>query len=455
VIVQFGGQTPLKLARPLEAEGVRVLGTQPEKIHFAEERRQFNNLLNELGLKQPAGGAADTVEEAVAFATRVGLPVLVRPSYVLGGRAMAIVYTETEVAEAARLAFEASPGHPVLIDKFLEDAIEVDVDAVSDGRRVLIGGVMEHVEEAGVHSGDSMCILPPHTLPQSLIEEMKRETRLLAEALEVRGLLNVQYAVRHGEVFILEANPRASRTIPFVSKAIGVPLAKVATKVAMGLTLEEAGFPAEIDPGPRTSSDGTVVGGHFAVKVPVFPFNRFPGVDAALGPEMKSTGEVMGIDPVLGNATAKALIAAGQRLPTEGSVFVSVNDRDKRAVIAIARQLAEHGLKIVSTAGTATVLARNGIPAQALPRISEGRRPNVLDLMKDGEIGMLINTASGPNPRRDEVHIRSEAIARGVPLITTLAGAQAAADGIASLRSGDIGVRTLQEFAADIAALNG
>jgi len=447
VIVQFGGQTPLKLARPLEAEGVKVLGTQPENIHFAEERRKFNDLLNELGMKQPAGGAVDSVDEAVAFATRIGLPVLVRPSYVLGGRAMAIVYTEEEVAEFSKLAFEASPGHPVLIDKFLEDAIEVDVDAVGDGSRVLIGGVMEHVEEAGVHSGDSMCILPPHTLPQSLIEEMKRQTRLLTEALEVRGLLNVQYAVRHGEVFILEANPRASRTIPFVSKAIGVPLAKVATKVAMGLTLEEAGFPAEVDPGPRASGDGAVGGGHFAVKVPVFPFNRFPGVDAVLGPEMKSTGEVMGIDPVLGNATAKALIAAGLQLPTAGGVFVSVNDRDKRAIIAIARQLADQGLAIFSTTGTAAVLARNGIAARALPRISEGTRPNVIDLMKDGAIGMLINTASGPNPRRDEVHIRSEAIARGVPLITTLAGAQAAADGIASLRQGDIGVRTLQEFA--------
>ncbi len=434
-IVQFGGQTPLKLAFPLEAAGVRVLGTQPAKIHLAEERGAFNRLLNEFGLKQPAGGAADSLDEAVALASRLGYPVLVRPSYVLGGRAMAIVYSDEEIAELAREAFAASPGHPVLVDKFLEDAIEVDVDAISDGKRTLIGGVMEHVEEAGVHSGDSTCVLPPHTLSPSLVEEMKRQTRLLADALEVRGLINIQYAVRHGEVFILEANPRASRTVPFVSKAIGIPLAKVATKVSMGMTLEEAGFAREVEPE------------HSAVKVPVFPFNRFPGVDAALGPEMKSTGEVMGIDAALGNAMAKALVAAGLRLPTEGSVFVSVNDRDKRAIIPIARQLADQGLKIVSTAGTAMVLARNGIPARTLARMSEGRRPHVVDMMKNGELGMLVNTVSGRNPRRDEILIRSEAIARGIPVVSTLAGAQAVADGIASLCQGALDVRPLQEYA--------
>ncbi len=278
-------------------------------------------------------------------------------------------------------------------------------------------------------------VLPPHTLSPSLVEEMKRQTRLLAEALEVRGLINIQYAVRHGEVFILEANPRASRTVPFVSKATGIPLAKVATKVSMGETLEEAGFAREVEPK------------HSAVKVPVFPFNRFPGVDAALGPEMKSTGEVMGIDAALGNAMAKALVAAGLRLPTEGSVFVSVNDRDKRAIIPIARQLADQGLKIVSTAGTAIVLARNGIPARTLARISEGRRPHVVDMMKNGELGMLVNTVSGHNPRRDEILIRSEAIARGIPVISTVAGAQAAANGIASLRRGALDVRPLQEYA--------
>jgi carbamoyl-phosphate synthase large subunit len=441
VIVQFGGQTPLKLALPLEAEGVRVLGTQPGKIHLAEERGAFNALLRELGLKQPAGGAARALDEGVEFAGSLGYPVLVRPSYVLGGRAMAIVYSEGELAEFAREALAASPEHPILIDKFLEDAIEVDVDAVSDGERTLIGGVMEHVEEAGVHSGDSVCVLPPHTLSAALVDEIKRETRLLAGALDVRGLINVQYAVRRGEVFILEANPRASRTVPFVSKAIGVPLAKVATKVSMGLSLADAGLPAEVEPG------------HFAVKAPVFPFNRFPGVDAALGPEMKSTGEVMGIDTVLGNAMAKALVAAGMRLPTSGGVFVSVNDRDKRAIISIARQLAEAGLDIVSTAGTAAVLVRNGVEVETLPRISEGGRPNVLDLMKDGRVGMLVNTVSGPNPRRDEIRIRSEAIARGIPVISTVAGAQAAADGIASLGRSPPSVKGLQEYASEVALL--
>jgi len=434
LIVQFGGQTPLNLAMPLEAAGAKIIGTSPGSIHLAEDRGSFTEIIKRLGLRQPDGGTAQTLDEAIALASTLGYPVLVRPSYVLGGRAMGIVYNDEDLRSFADEAFSVSPEHPILIDKFLEDAIEVDVDAVSDGTRTNIGGVLEHVEEAGVHSGDAICVMPPHTLPQSLIDEMKRQTRELAKALGVKGLMNVQFAVRHGEAYILEANPRASRTIPFVSKAIGVPLAKVATKCAMGLSVEEAGFPKEIDIG------------HVAVKVPVFPFDRFVGVSAALGPEMKSTGEVMGIDAELGNAMAKALVAGGQRLPQKGGVFVSVNDRDKRAIIPIARQLVELGLSIVSTAGTASVLDRNGIPATSLSRISEGERPTVIDLMKDGNIGMLINTPSGRNPRQDEIRIRSEAIARGIPLISNIAGAQAAVDGISTLMKAPMGVRTLQEY---------
>jgi len=386
-------------------------------------------------LKQPAGGTATTLDGALELAGKLGYPVLVRPSYVLGGRAMGIVYTADDLKSFAAEAFAVSPEHPILIDKFLEDAIEVDVDAVSDGTNTNIGAVLEHVEEAGVHSGDAICVMPPHTLPESLVEEMKQQTRDMAKSLGVRGLINVQYAVRHGEIYVIEANPRASRTIPFVSKAIGIPLAKVATKCAMGMSLAEAGFPHEIDID------------HVAVKVPVFPFDRFPGVHAALGPEMKSTGEVMGIDGTLGKAMAKALVAGGQRLPQAGGVFISVNDRDKRSAIPIARQMVDLGLELYSTAGTASVLARNDIPARTLARISEGKRPTVIDLMKDGAIGMLINTPSGYKPRRDEIRIRSEAIARGIPLISTIAGAQAAVDGIAALKRGSMGVQSLQEYA--------
>jgi carbamoyl-phosphate synthase large subunit len=433
VLIQFGGQTPLKLALPLERAGVRVLGTQPSSIHLAEDRGSFNELIRRLGMKQPAGGTARSPDEARALAERLGYPVLVRPSYVLGGRAMAIIPAEDELGHFVEEAIRVGPEHPVLVDKFLEDAIEVDVDAVSDGTDTRIGGVMEHVEEAGVHSGDATCVLPPHTLSPGLVDEMARVTRRLAKELDVRGLMNVQFAVRHGEVFILEVNPRASRTVPFASKATGVPLAKVATKVSMGMSLAEAGFPSEVEPD------------HFAVKVPVFPFNRFPGASAELGPEMKSTGEVMAIAPQLGVAMAKALIAAGVRLPTRGGVFVSVNDADKRAVIPVARRLRELGLDILSTGGTARVLARNGVPTQKLPRIHEGLRPNVLDLMKDGRVGMLVNTVSGLNPRRDERLIRSEAIARGIPVISTVSGAQAVVDGIASLMRDSADVIALQD----------
>jgi carbamoyl-phosphate synthase large subunit len=438
VMVQFGGQTPLNLAKPLELAGARVLGTQPDCIHLAEDRGSFTEIVDRLGLRQPEGMTARTIDDAVELARSLGYPVLVRPSYVLGGRAMAIVYTDDDLRMFAAEALTVSPEHPILVDKFLEDAIEVDVDAVSDGVATLIGGVLEHVEEAGVHSGDAICVMPPHTLSDALIEEMKRQTRELASALGVRGLINVQYAVRHGEVYVLEANPRASRTVPFISKAVGIPLAKVATKCAMGLSLADAGFPREVEIP------------HVAVKVPVFPFDRFPGVHAALGPEMKSTGEVMGIDRTLGNAMAKALIAGGQRLPRTGNVFVSVNDRDKRAVIPIARQLVDLGFGIVSTTGTASVLSRNGVPARALSRIFEGQRPTVIDLMKDGEIGMLINTPSGSTPRQDEIRIRSEAIARGIPLVSNIAGAQAAVDGIATLKRGELGVMSIQEYARDV-----
>ena len=433
IIVQFGGQTPLNLAVPLEKAGVPILGTSPDSIDRAEDRERFKELIQKLGLIQPKNGTATSFEEARAVAREIGYPVVVRPSYVLGGRAMEIVYDEETLERYIRDAVKASPEHPILIDKFLEEAIEVDVDAVSDGERVVIGGIMEHIEEAGIHSGDSACVLPPYTLSDDLIEVIKQNTYALAKELQVKGLMNIQYAIRNDQVYILEVNPRASRTIPFVSKATGVPLAKLAAKVMVGRTLEELGFTQEVEVK------------HVSVKESVFPFNRFPGVDTVLGPEMKSTGEVMGIDHAFGIAFAKAQLAAGQILPREGRVFISVKNQDKRAIIFIAKKLSDFGFQIVASRGTAKALAQNGIPVEVVNKVHEGR-PNIVDLIKDRKIALIINTPTGHRPKRDEVSIRAGAVAHNVPLITTISGAAASVNGIEALLKEEIQVKSLQEY---------
>ena len=438
-IVQFGGQTPLNLAIPLKEAGVRILGTSPDAIDRAENRKRFGALLRNLGLLQPPNGTARSLPEALRVARRIGYPVLVRPSYVLGGRAMEIVYREEGLAEFIAQAVIASPQHPVLVDKFLEDAVEVDVDAVSDGERTIIAGVMEHIEEAGIHSGDSSCVLPPFTLGEALVTEIEQQTRLLAADLEVKGLLNIQYAVRGDRIYVLEVNPRASRTVPFVAKATGVPWAKVATKVIMGRRLEDLGVTKEVRPK------------HWSVKAPVFPWSRFPGVDPVLGPEMKSTGEVMGVDAKFGAAFAKSQIAAGNPLGASGKVFISVNDRDKRNIISIAKRLSGLGFALVATSGTAAVLRTSGLEVQQLPKVQEGSRPNVIDLMKNGEVAFLVNTPSGRTYRPDEVSIRAAAVRLGVPLVTTLSGAGALVVGLEELARGPLGVRSLQAYHRDLA----
>ena len=433
IIVQFGGQTPLNLAVPLEKVGVRILGTSPESIDRAEDRERFKDLIKKLGLVQPQNGTATSFEEARAVAREVGYPVVVRPSYVLGGRAMEIVYDEESLQRYIGDAVKASPEHPILIDKFLEEAIEVDVDAISDGERVIIGGIMEHIEEAGIHSGDSACVLPPYTLSDELIQVIKENTYALAKELEVKGLMNIQYAIRNDVVYVLEVNPRASRTIPFVSKATGVPLAKLAAKVMVGRKLEELGFTQEVEVG------------HVSVKESVFPFNRFPGVDTVLGPEMKSTGEVMGIDHAFGIAFAKAQLAAGQVLPKKGMVFISVKNKDKRAIIFIAKKLSDFGFQIVATRGTAKALSQNGIPVEVVYKVHEGR-PNIVDLIKNREINLIINTPTGHRPKRDQVSIRAVAVAHNVPLITTISGAAASVNGIEALLKEEVHVKSLQEY---------
>ncbi len=433
VIVQFGGQTPLKLAVPLEKEGVPILGTSPDSIDRAEDRERFKDLLDLLKLRQPPNGIARSMEEAVGIASRIGYPVLLRPSYVLGGRAMEIVHDEEGLRKYLTHAVQASEERPVLIDKFLEDAIEIDVDAIADGDTVVIGGIMEHIEEAGVHSGDSACSLPPHSISGEAVREIARQTKALAKELRVVGLMNVQFAIQKGEIYILEVNPRASRTIPFVSKAIGVPLAKLAAKVMAGRKLADLGFTEDVTPR------------HISVKEAVFPFIKFPDVDTILGPEMKSTGEVMGIDVNFGKAFAKAQIAAGMMLPRAGKAFISVRDEDKNGVLPAARLLHDAGFNIVATGGTAEFLARNAVPAETILKINEGR-PHVADLIKNGEIALVINTPIGAQSKADSFYIRRTALVYDIPYFTTLAAARAAAHAITYLIREDLSVRSLQEY---------
>jgi carbamoyl-phosphate synthase large subunit len=440
LIVQFGGQTPLNLAKALEAAGAPIIGTSPESIDIAEDRERFVVLVEKLGLKQPPSGTALDVQQAVHVSRRIGYPLLVRPSYVLGGRAMEIVYDEAGLTRYMHRALDVSPGKPILIDKFLESAIEVDVDCLSDGQRTLIGGVMQHIEEAGIHSGDSACVIPPHSLPAAVVADIKRQTRELARELNVQGLMNVQFAVsRDGTVYVLEVNPRASRTVPFVSKATGLPLARYAALVMVGRRLDEL-------PNPHTGLPGLeeVVPSYFAVKESVFPFNKFPGVDIILGPEMRSTGEVMGIDNSFPMAFAKSQLAASSALPTSGKVFISVADRDKEEITAVARALTAMGYEVLSTRGTAGALRSAGIVVQEVPKLQEGR-PNLIDLMKNDEIALVINTPSGKGARTDEGKIRAAAVANGVTCITTLAAAQAAVEACRAIREQELTVTALQD----------
>ena len=432
--IQFGGQTPLNLAVPLLRAGVPILGTSPDAIDRAEDRERFQALLQKLSLLQPANGTATTLEESREIAHRIGYPIVIRPSYVLGGRAMMIVYDDEEMAEYFALHVgKQKLEHPVLIDKFLENAIEVDVDALSDGEDVYVAGVMEHIEEAGIHSGDSSCVLPPYSLPAETVAEIERQTVALAKELRVVGLMNIQFAVKDGVVFILEVNPRASRTAPFVSKATGVPLPRLATQVMLGKTLKE------LDPWSMRRS------GYVSVKESVFPFRRFPGVDILLGPEMRSTGEVMGIAPTFEEAFLKGQWGAGQKLPEGGKVFLSVNDRDKRFVAEVARQYVDLGFELLATSGTAGLLAGQGIPSTRVLKVYEGR-PNIVDLIKNGEVSLVINTASGKRTAHDSKAIRQATLHYGVPYSTTLSGAKAIARAIGAARTTEVRVKSLQEY---------
>jgi len=433
VLVQFGGQTPLNLSQGLQAAGVPILGTQPESIETAEDRQLFAAMLDKLGLRQTPNGSAVSTEEAVAIAQKIGYPVLVRPSFVLGGRAMELVYNEEDLRRYMTSAIEVTPNRPVLIDRFLEDAVEVDVDCIADGETTVIGAIMEHIEEAGIHSGDSACVIPTFSLSQKVIDEISAATKAMARALNVRGLMNVQFAVKGDDVYVLEVNPRASRTVPFVSKAIGVPLAKLAAKVMVGRSLRELGFTKEIAPK------------HFSVKEAVFPFLRYEGLDISLGPEMKSTGEVMGMDVDLGLAYAKSQMAAPPPLPKKGKVFISVKDTDKEAVIPVAREFVKLGFEIISTSGTADALTKAKIKVTKVFKIHEGR-PNVLDRIKNGDINFIINTPSGKIPREHEVVIRNAALAAKIPIMTTVRAALASANGIRSLQKRKVQVRSLQEY---------
>jgi carbamoyl-phosphate synthase large subunit len=435
VVVQFGGQTPLKLALPLERAGVPILGTSPDSIDRAEDRARFKALLERLRLRQPASGTARSFAEAAKIAAAITYPVMVRPSYVLGGRAMEIIYDEKSLKAYVGQAVEASPKHPVLIDKYLEDAIEIDVDALSDGTRVVIGGIMEHIEEAGVHSGDSACSLPPYSLSPAILDEIRRQTVALALELRVIGLMNIQFAVRDGILYVLEVNPRASRTVPFVSKAMGAPLAKLAMRVMMGRSLEEIGFTAE-----RTPI-------HFSVKEAVFPFTKFPATDVLLGPEMKSTGEVMGIADSFDAAFLKSQAGAGSTLPMSGRVFISVKDKDKPATVALARRFLELGFAVEATRGTAGYLAQHGVVVDTVNKVTEGR-PHIVDHIKNGEIQLVVNTVGDKASQRDSASLRRAALVHGVPYQTTMAGARATLMGIEAGLRRTLTVKPLQEYYA-------
>ena len=436
-IVQFGGQTPLNLASALKANGVNIIGTSPESIEIAEDRKLFANILNKLGLRQPANRIALSEAEAIACAGDIGYPVLVRPSFVLGGRGMFILYSEEELRGVVRQVFDVMPGKPVLIDKFLEDAIELDVDCISDGETSVIGGMLEHIEYAGVHSGDAAMVMPPHTLSPAVLQDVRRATHALARELRVIGLMNVQFAIKDSQLYVLEVNPRASRTVPFVAKAIGVPLAKLAAKVMTGAKLRDLGFTREQTPK------------HWCVKEAVFPFVRFPGATIALGPEMRSTGEVMGLDADLGVAFAKAQAAAKPGLPTQGNVFLSVKDADKKRAVHIALELEKLGFTICSTSGTARELAEAGVKVRKLAKIQEGR-PNAVDLIKNGQIQLVINTPAGMIPRRDENAIRAAALAHNVCIMTSITGAAAALEGIRALRDKHVGVCPIQRYRGNV-----
>jgi len=440
-IVQFGGQTPLNLAIGLQDNGVNIIGTSPRSIEIAEDRKLFAAMLTKLDIPQPENGLAVNEEEALAASKKVGYPVLVRPSFVLGGRAMQIVYSDSELREYMRYAVEASPERPVLVDKFLEDATEVDVDCICDVGHfdnpeegtIVIGGMLEHIEFAGVHSGDAAMVLPPHTLSKETIETIRSYTHAMARELRVIGLMNVQYAVKDGVVYVLEVNPRASRTVPFTSKTIGVPLAKMAARVMAGAKLIDLSFTEEIWPD------------YWAIKESVFPFNRFQGQDILLSPEMKSTGEVMGLDADLGTAYAKSQMAANAPLPLEGKVFISVNKSDKSQIADLAKQFSDLGFELICTEGTARVIQEAGMEVREVRKLAEGR-PNSLDLLKNGEIQLVINTPSGQAPRADEVKIRTTAVYSRVPIMTTLSSAKAAASAITALKKNGYQVKPIQEY---------
>jgi carbamoyl-phosphate synthase large subunit len=440
-IAQFGGQTPLNLALGLQKNGVNIIGTSPQNIEIAEDRKLFAAMLRKLNIPQPPNGIATNEAEALGVAKKLGYPILVRPSFVLGGRAMQIVYSDAELQHYMRFAVEASPERPVLVDQFLEDATEVDVDCITDAGNfsdpaqgtIVIGGILEHIEFAGVHSGDAAMVLPPHTLSKKIIEVIREYTHAMARELRVSGLMNVQYAVKDETVYVLEVNPRASRTVPFVSKAIGVPLAKLAAKVMAGKSLRELGFTEEIWPD------------YWAVKESVFPFNRFHGQDILLSPEMRSTGEVMGLDADLGIAYAKSQMGAGGPLPEGGKVFISVSDAHKAEVAEVGKQFAALGFELIATNGTAAVLEKAGLKVRRILKVSEGR-PNAVDLLKNREIQIVINTPSGAGPQVDGVRIRTTAVYTGTPIMTTISGAKAAALGIAALRKNGYAPKTLQEY---------